>query len=122
MHELAICQALIGEVVRVARAERAIKVSVITIEVGPLSGVEPHLLRQAFPLAKAGTSVAEAELVVVSSDLRVRCTRCGAETIATPNKVVCLACGDWRTQVVSGDQLMLLSVELDRPTPHCSVA
>ena len=36
----------------------------------------------------------------------------GAETPAEPNKLVCGECGDWHTQLVSGDEMLLDSVEL----------
>jgi Zn finger protein HypA/HybF involved in hydrogenase expression len=29
--------------------------------------------------------------------------------------LVCGACGDWRTDLVAGDEMLLLSVELDVP-------
>ena len=55
MHELAICQALIGQVTDVAQKEQAAAVSEIYVSVGPLSGVEAPLMRHAFPVAAAGT-------------------------------------------------------------------
>ena len=55
MHELAICQALIEQVERVARDNAARRILSITVSVGPLSGVEPQLLEHAYPLAAAGT-------------------------------------------------------------------
>jgi hydrogenase nickel incorporation protein HypA/HybF len=32
-----------------------------------------------------------------------------------PNRLVCGACGDWRTDLAAGDEMLLLSVELDVP-------
>ena len=55
MHELSVCQALIGQVERVARENDARSVVAITIAVGPLSGVEAGLLEHAYPSAAAGT-------------------------------------------------------------------
>ena len=43
MHELAVCQALIEQVQRVARANAARRIISITVSVGPLSGVEPQV-------------------------------------------------------------------------------
>jgi tRNA-Thr(GGU) m(6)t(6)A37 methyltransferase TsaA len=54
MHELAVCQALIEQVERVARDNAARRILSITVSVGPLSGVEPSLLEHAYPLAAAG--------------------------------------------------------------------
>ena len=33
---------------------------------------------------------------------------------ATANRLVCGSCGDYRTQLVSGDELLLASLELER--------
>ena len=48
---------------------------------------------------------------------RVRCRSCGAESAAEPNNLVCTACGDWRTELVSGDEMLLAQVELAAPEP-----
>ena len=112
MHELSVCQSLLDQVVRIAADRSATAVTRVTLRIGPLSGVEPELLQQAFPLARAGTVAGQAELVIESLPVRVRCDACGAETDALPNRLVCGACGDWHTRLSSGDELMLVSVEL----------
>lgn len=55
MHELAICQALIDAVTTLAKQEHAASISDIHVSIGPLSGVEPALLANAFPIAAAGS-------------------------------------------------------------------
>ncbi len=62
MHELAIGQALIGQVTELADGKLAVAVNQIFISVGPLSGVEPVQLQNAFPIAAAGTVADGAEL------------------------------------------------------------
>lgn len=114
MHELAICQALIDQVEAVAREHRARRVNEIFVEIGPLSGVEPPLLEQAFDIACAGTVADGAKLVISTLPVRVSCRECGAITTALPSRLVCGVCGDWRTQLVSGDELLLASLEFTR--------
>ena len=60
----------------------------------------------------AGTLAEAAELAIETAAIRVRCETCGEETEAAPNRLLCGSCGDWHTRVVSGDELMLMSVEL----------
>ena len=86
----------------------------IVVRISALSGVEPELLREAFPLAAAGTQADTAELRVESLPIRVRCTDCDAESDASPNRLLCAACGSFRTRLLSGDELLLASVELER--------
>ena len=113
MHELAICQALIDEVTAVARAKRAVSVTDIYVSVGPLSGVEHPLMRNAFPIAAAGTVANEASLHLETTPVRVHCNECGAESEVLVNRLVCKECGHWRTHLVSGDELILQRVVLD---------
>ncbi|MGD2160758.1 MAG: hydrogenase maturation nickel metallochaperone HypA [Gammaproteobacteria bacterium] len=114
MHELAICQALMNQVENIAAERNARSVVSIVIGMGPLSGVEAQLLKHAYPVASAGTVAEGAELVIENLPVRVSCSQCGTESDALPNKLVCKTCGDWRTTVISGDELMLMSVELER--------
>ena len=84
MHELSVCQALIGQVEKVARENDARRVVAIVIAVGPLSGVEAGLLEHAYPIAAVGTLAEHATLTVEAVPVRVRCRSCGAETGALP--------------------------------------
>lgn len=112
MHELAVCQGIMEQVMAIARQHGARRVTAVKVMIGPLSGVEPQLLAQAFPIASAGTPAEAAELQMEMLPLKVRCRGCGAESEAQPNRLVCAACGDWHTRLVCGDEMLLASVEL----------
>lgn len=112
MHELSVCQALIRQVAEIARSHRARAVTRVTVRIGPLAGVEPTLLEQAYPIARAGTCADEAKLVVERLPVRVRCEDCGTESEVPANRLVCASCTGWRTRLVGGDELLLASVEL----------
>jgi hydrogenase nickel incorporation protein HypA/HybF len=118
MHELSVCNALVTQVELIAAQNGAGRVARIELEVGPLSGVEPDLLRRAYPLAIAGTVAAEAELIIDIPDVVVRCTDCETESSVPPNRLLCGRCGDFRTQIISGEELILKRLELEdiRPT------
>ncbi len=115
MHELSLCQALIEQVEAIAREHRATRVTHILLRIGPLSGAEPELLRHAYPLVAAGSLAESAELVIEPTEIRVRCQRCGAETTAAPDRLLCGACGAWETQLISGAELLLAHLELEAP-------
>jgi hydrogenase nickel incorporation protein HypA/HybF len=112
MHELAVCQALIEQVETIAGERHAQRVDTICVSIGPLSGVEPRLLEQAFPVASAGTVADGASLELDCLPVRVRCRQCDHLTDALPSRLVCGNCGDWQTELVSGDELILSRVEL----------
>lgn len=115
MHELSVCLSLLDQVQAIARQRSAFRVARIELEVGPLSGVEIELLESAWPLAAAGTIATDAELVVTAMDVVVGCDTCGAETAAEANRLVCGRCGDFRTALVSGGEMILRRVELETP-------
>ena len=104
------------QIAAIAADRRATAVTDIHVGVGPLSGVEPGLLRNAFPIAAAGTLAGSATLHLRETPVRVKCSACGAESGATANRLVCAECQDWRTMLVSGDELLLERVELDTGT------
>lgn len=114
MHELAICQSLMDQVENIAFERNAQGVTSIVLAMGPLSGVEAQLLKNAYPIASAGTVAEHAELIIEILPVRVKCTQCGSESDVLPNKLVCKQCGDWRTTLISGDELMLMRVELKK--------
>lgn len=114
MHELAICQSLMSQVESIALERNAQSVISILIAIGPLSGVEAPLLKNAYPLASVGTVAENAELLIDQLPIRIKCTQCGSESEAKPNKLTCQQCGDWRTELISGDEMMLMSVELEK--------
>lgn len=114
MHELSICQALLAQVETVA-ASRQSTVRRVCLGIGPLAGVEPQLLKDAYPLVCAGTVAEGSQLDIQETAIRVRCRSCGAETAATANRLVCGACGDWHTDLLAGDEMLLLRVELETP-------
>lgn len=113
MHELSVCLSLMQQLEALARERHAARITQVTLSVGPLSGVEPELLRNAYPLAAAGTVAEDAELLMEIADVVVSCSRCNAETTVVPNRLLCGSCGDFRTRVISGDELTLMRVELD---------
>jgi len=113
MHELSVCQALIGQVEKVARENDAGRVLSIVIAVGPLAGVEAGLLEHAYPIAAAGTLAEHATLIIETVPVRVRCRSCGVEGGAQVNRLVCGACGDWQVDVTAGEEMLLMRVEIE---------
>lgn len=117
MHELALCQAMMSQVETIAREHQASRVTSITLGIGPLAGVETQLLHNAYPIASAGTIAEGAELLIEATPIRVHCKSCGEDSDALINRLVCKRCGDWRTELLSGDEMLLVSVELDKKHP-----
>ena len=113
MHELSVCLSLLRQLQTIAAEQRAQRITRIELGIGPLSGVEPELLRNAWPIAAAGTLAVDAELAIEETGVIVRCRSCEAETAASANRLLCAKCGDFQTTLVSGDEMILQRVELE---------
>jgi hydrogenase nickel incorporation protein HypA/HybF len=113
MHEFSICQSLVRQVENLAVEHGASRVLSIHLRIGPLSGIEPQLLASAFQQIITGSAAESAQLQLTQSPIRVHCLECGADTEALINRLVCGKCGHWRTRLLSGDEMLLESVEFE---------
>jgi hydrogenase nickel incorporation protein HypA/HybF len=110
VHELSICQALLSEVA-LSAGTRA--VTRVTIEIGPLAGIDPAQLAGTFRIFRRGSCAERAELVIESTGLLIECLACGAQSAARPDRLVCPSCDGFRTRIVSGRELRLRRVEFE---------
>lgn len=110
MHELSLCQGLLQQVTELASQHGEKSVRRITLRIGPLAGVEIPLLENAFLIARRNSLASEAELEVESVPLRVHCSACGGEQAVELPDLRCPGCHSNRTSLVSGDELLLVSV------------
>jgi len=113
MHEFSVCQTLIRQIESIAGDHGAQAVKRIVLEIGPLSGVEIPLIEQAFPFAATGTLAQNATLIIEPAPVVVRCRVCDVEKETQSNRLSCTACGTFRTELVSGDQMILMRLEME---------
>ena len=93
MQELSVCQALLEQVQNLAQQHGAASVYSIVVQIGPLSGVEPELLEQAYGIARSGTAAADARLIIENGATRVWCSGCQSESEVAPRS--CTSCFRW---------------------------
>lgn len=113
MHELSLMKSLIGQVKRIAETEGGGKVTRIDVSLGPLSGVDTHLLQNAFGRLAPQSVVCDAELLIQHVALRALCRQCSCDFEVESFRFQCPACHSPRVQVISGDGFRLLSIELE---------
>ncbi|MBT2533876.1 hydrogenase maturation nickel metallochaperone HypA [Arthrobacter sp. ISL-48] len=108
MHELSIVQSLIDAVLDRTGGQA---VTGVNLRIGPLSGVLPDALRFCFDVVSAGTTLAGARLEIDEPQGRGRCRTCG-NAFLLPDMFLLCPCGSADVEVVSGRELMLMSVEV----------
>lgn len=112
MHEHGLAEQLVvaaDACVPSADGARAIRV-VVAVGAGAASEAA---LRAAFELARPGTKVADAELVVEAVPLEVRCLDCGAVAVADGDDRGCSECGSAQVLPVAAPDVVLRSVEVE---------
>ena len=118
MHEFAICQGLIRQVETIARQHNAQLVTSISLRIGPLAGIDTTLLQHAFAAASITSISKGAELQIAHSPILIYCQTCGKQSTASSNNLACAHCGDWHTELLQGNELLLLNVALEMETKH----
>lgn len=122
MHETSLVRSLLTQVEHLAHEHGSPSVKQIELEIGPLTGVEPLLVRQAFDLLIEDTASANAELVIHEVPLTARCETC--QTVFTMDgfHFQCPSCESTSIRVTRGDAFRLLNITLEIPQPEESPA
>lgn len=110
MHESSICRSLLQHVETLAHEQNAATIKRITVRLGPLSGIAPWQLEEAYYHMRNGTTAEHAELSIEHAPIRVKCNQCHAESEVTLDNLNCTHCGDSQTTLLSGDELMLMRI------------
>jgi len=112
MHELSIALSLL-DLVEEESERHGGRVTAIHLRLGPLSGVVREALASAYELAREGTALAEAELVVEEVPLVAYCPACAGEvTLPSVLELCCPACGTPTPQLLRGRELEVVALEI----------
>lgn len=114
MHEFAIATNLLQIIEEQKRAYNFGKVEKIYLNIGEFSNVVPEALEFSFKIVAEGTVAAGAELVINIVPLRLKCLICKEEFHSEPYLFVCPKCGGGDLEILSGNELQIESIEVDR--------
>jgi hydrogenase nickel incorporation protein HypA/HybF len=112
MHEIGVCEGLVDAVERRAAGR---PVAGVRFRAGALHRIDAAALAQAFELVSVGTVAEGAELELVTVPVTARCRSCEAVTVADEMVIDCGTCGAFSLDLVSGDELVLESVQIAAP-------
>jgi hydrogenase nickel incorporation protein HypA/HybF len=114
MHELSIAMSILDTAAEEAARQGDVRVMAIHMRLGPLSGVVKEALLSAYELAREGTPLASAELVIEPIPLVAYCPACAADhTLSTPQELLCPECGTVTSHVVRGRELEMCALEVE---------
>lgn len=113
MHEMGIAMEILEIVQASIPAEMAgVRVQRVNLKVGRMSAVVPDSLRFCFGVAADKTAAQGAELAIEEIDVTARCGDCLHEWTIDAPEFVCPACGSGRTEMLSGRELEIVSIEI----------
>jgi len=113
MHEYSIVQSLINSCESYMVENQASKVTKVVVKIGVMSGVEPHLLKEAFDTFKDSTVCESAEMVMNIQKVKIECNACGVESELEKNEYLCPLCQSADIKVVDGEDMYLMQLELE---------
>ncbi|OQX52352.1 MAG: hydrogenase maturation nickel metallochaperone HypA [Candidatus Cloacimonas sp. 4484_209] len=112
MHELSIAEN-IKNVVEESLKGKKVKVTCINLKIGKLTAVVPESLQFCFQFVSKGTAVDGAVLKIKEIPVRARCKKCGNEFSIDSPLFLCPICGSGKIDVLSGNELLIKSVEIE---------
>ena len=113
MHELSLIAALFETLEEKAREHRAVRITMVRLRIGKLSGAVPELLESAFETFKKGTIAEGARLEIEAVPVRLRCLDCGGDRLDEDGMFACLACGGRNVELLEGRELIVERIELE---------
>jgi hydrogenase nickel incorporation protein HypA/HybF len=112
MHEMALAEGMLEIVESAARANAAARVSLVRLELGALSQVEPEALRFSFDVVTRGTLAEGAQLEFLPIAGRAWCMPCGESVVLPRLGEACPRCGSYQLQVTEGDEMRVKDIEI----------
>jgi len=113
MHELSIALGIIDIAEEEAAKHGGAPILAVHLKMGPLSGVVKEALRSAFDLAREGSVLAAANLVIEDVPLVVFCAACQKEqTLSSIQNLTCPDCGVPTGDLRTGRELEVTAMEL----------
>ncbi|HUK48870.1 MAG TPA: hydrogenase maturation nickel metallochaperone HypA [Terriglobales bacterium] len=112
MDERELANQVLSAVDDAAYRNSASKVVSVHLAIGGRRVVDLDRLQQQFSAASRGTVAENARLLVKVLPVRHHCRNCGNDFDGTGKESPCSACGNPHTEMVGGEELHLLDMEL----------
>jgi hydrogenase nickel incorporation protein HypA/HybF len=113
MHEMSLCEGVVGPVEDEARRHAFARATSVTPEIGALSHVAPEAMAFAFDAVSRGTVAQGARLIIETIPGSGWCTDC-AKTVPLAERFgACSDCGQHHVQMTAGDELRVREMEVE---------
>lgn len=115
MHEMSVTQSILDIVLDQAKENDAAKVTSVKLRFGMVTAIVPDCVTFYFEQMTEGTIAEGAKLEVEMVPLKIRCIQCGEISEGTDElDVTCPKCGNPFTEIISGREMEVASIEVDK--------
>lgn len=113
MHELGIVFHVIKSVEQIAKENQVSLVSVVTLEIGEVSGIVPSYLTDCWRWAADRTETLKgSELKIEELHAITHCEGCGEDYDTVAHGKICPKCGSEHTYLVTGNEVSIKEIEV----------
>jgi hydrogenase nickel incorporation protein HypA/HybF len=109
VHELSVCEAIVGTAVQRAGGRA---VTEVTVRIGHLRQVVPDALQFGWEMLTGDTELKGSRLVIEQIPAKVACRVCQCETTLDVPILMCGACESFDVSLLSGEEFLLVSLEV----------
>jgi hydrogenase nickel incorporation protein HypA/HybF len=114
MHELSIAVSIIDVALEELDRQGGGAILAVHLKLGPLAGIVKESLTSAFELAREGSALADANLVIEETPIMVFCPDCQSEqAVESLLDLRCCQCGRPTSEVVRGRELEIVAMEIE---------
>jgi hydrogenase nickel incorporation protein HypA/HybF len=112
MHELSVALQIMDAAQEEMSRQKG-RLAAIHLRLGPLAGVVREALESAYEMAREGTELESADLVIEEVPLLAYCPGCSAEKrLASPQELCCPDCGAPASEIRRGRELEIFALEI----------
>ena len=119
MHELAIAQSIAGAVEAKAVECDAARVKSVRLKIGEASGIVAD--SRTFSVEKLvaeNPALSGAHLLIERVPHRAHCRHCDSEFDVVNYVAQCPTCQEWSAEIISGTELQIVEMEIERNANH----
>ncbi len=113
MHEMSLAEGVMQLVEGTARREDARRVTLVVLEIGRLSSVEPEALKFCFAAVTRGSIAEGAALEIVDVPGAGWCMACSATVAMAEVFGACPRCGGYQVQATGGTEMRVREIEIE---------
>lgn len=113
MHEISAARNLVELIEREIPRNDLSSVRTVNIRIGDLAGLVPGSLEFCFGVIIEGTPLAASHLSIEPTPFTIYCENCGRTSENSEGILVCPLCSNPASSIVAGNELQLLSVEVE---------